>query len=475
MPTSTNFRNGTAVSSPSEDDAQRKVPPPVARFKLRSSCDSCQDVKMKCSQDKPSCRRCLRQGIPCVYSPLRRIGRPRKQTTATCNTKSQSMASSKAAAEPNCADAESMAVDTMVQTSAPTTTDVEVSRLSHSNPATFLGRGETEINVGHDTQPASLEDSEFLVRHANQPESANFETFLDSRNMDETLLADFELCFEGDIPEFSIQELNSVSFTTGNHFKGGGNVFDVDSRHPSLGATTSLGEGTTGMNDFFDQASGTSSMGLPVSQILLTPSDTSSTSSATTNTCKQRCYACLTQQLMYLNEHVPETYHPSIDVFLAVEKETRSIKDKVFGCTACLSNRSTLLILSVIVERVLDMIEKMSHSIHTPGKGRRGNGNSVHTDGSWKRYKFNANVSCPALQTDCVLSIGNFEVEGECKIPFIKVLLQRRLARFGSMLRDLEHAMEAHLKDCNYRAADGIVNDVYKRLESLRGMIELWE
>lgn len=46
--------------------------------KYRLSCDQCQNMKVRCSRDKPSCRRCAQRGVSCVYSPLRRIGRPRK-------------------------------------------------------------------------------------------------------------------------------------------------------------------------------------------------------------------------------------------------------------------------------------------------------------------------------------------------------------------------------------------------------------
>ncbi|KAF2703140.1 hypothetical protein K504DRAFT_184752 [Pleomassaria siparia CBS 279.74] len=51
------------------------------RTRLRTSCDACQNLKVKCSQDKPSCRRCSKNGLDCVYSPLRRMGRPKRPTS----------------------------------------------------------------------------------------------------------------------------------------------------------------------------------------------------------------------------------------------------------------------------------------------------------------------------------------------------------------------------------------------------------
>ncbi len=52
------------------------APKPV---KLRTSCDLCQTLKVRCSQEKPSCFRCAKNRQVCIYSPLRRIGRPREE------------------------------------------------------------------------------------------------------------------------------------------------------------------------------------------------------------------------------------------------------------------------------------------------------------------------------------------------------------------------------------------------------------
>ena len=40
--------------------------------KLRASCDACNESKVRCSQAKPICARCERQGITCVYGLSRR-------------------------------------------------------------------------------------------------------------------------------------------------------------------------------------------------------------------------------------------------------------------------------------------------------------------------------------------------------------------------------------------------------------------
>lgn len=47
--------------------------------KVRSTCNACQQAKIRCSHEKPSCRRCQKHKIECVYSMSRRLGRPAKK------------------------------------------------------------------------------------------------------------------------------------------------------------------------------------------------------------------------------------------------------------------------------------------------------------------------------------------------------------------------------------------------------------
>ncbi|GIZ48063.1 hypothetical protein CKM354_001113800 [Cercospora kikuchii] len=42
---------------------------------LRNSCDACAQAKLKCKKEKPSCSRCTKRGIPCIYLFSKRAGR----------------------------------------------------------------------------------------------------------------------------------------------------------------------------------------------------------------------------------------------------------------------------------------------------------------------------------------------------------------------------------------------------------------
>jgi hypothetical protein len=45
------------------------------RMRLKDSCTACAKSKLKCSRDKPMCRRCEHRGLDCFYSPSQRAGR----------------------------------------------------------------------------------------------------------------------------------------------------------------------------------------------------------------------------------------------------------------------------------------------------------------------------------------------------------------------------------------------------------------
>ncbi|KAK3390614.1 hypothetical protein B0H63DRAFT_557561 [Podospora didyma] len=53
------------------------------QVKLRSSCDSCGEAKIKCDRGQPKCARCVAQGTSCVYGVSRKAGKPRRRITAS--------------------------------------------------------------------------------------------------------------------------------------------------------------------------------------------------------------------------------------------------------------------------------------------------------------------------------------------------------------------------------------------------------
>jgi Fungal Zn(2)-Cys(6) binuclear cluster domain. len=66
--------------------AAGKLPKSV---KVRSTCNACQQAKIRCSHEKPSCRRCQKHKVDCIYSVSRRLGRPAKKKTTRLGLEGQ--------------------------------------------------------------------------------------------------------------------------------------------------------------------------------------------------------------------------------------------------------------------------------------------------------------------------------------------------------------------------------------------------
>ncbi|KAK3995117.1 hypothetical protein QBC44DRAFT_356804 [Cladorrhinum sp. PSN332] len=85
--------------------------------KLRSSCNSCGNAKVRCDRQQPECRRCKANGTQCVYGASRRFGRPPGRRTSVTTTPVGDKALSEAITQPaehvNCINSPSTALSTV--------------------------------------------------------------------------------------------------------------------------------------------------------------------------------------------------------------------------------------------------------------------------------------------------------------------------------------------------------------------------
>lgn len=258
--------------------------------RLRKSCDACQEAKVKCSQQKPSCRRCSRHRQPCVYSPQRRIGRPRKRVSTT-----------------DCAGA-----------------DGGAGGLEERG----AGRGGTGGDSRDLTLLADGHDPQLLpVEITSDSSDSSHPPFLDTPFTTSAAIPDSSTVLTAQLPLNPTalpSPLDILGYFTQfpSHYDlfvpSPAQFLDID-RPPSLGV-----DSLDGSNDGGD--------------------------------CGAKCYMMLLRRLFFLRQSLPETARPSIDVILQSEREVRDLLDRVLGCTGCASNRSTVLLLAAIAERVVQML-----------------------------------------------------------------------------------------------------------------------
>ncbi|KAF4423299.1 Lactose regulatory protein LAC9 [Colletotrichum fructicola Nara gc5] len=61
---------------PQSSSSQSKSADGVVKHR---ACDECRSRKLACTKEPDGCSRCKREGLRCVYSPQKQMGRPRKR------------------------------------------------------------------------------------------------------------------------------------------------------------------------------------------------------------------------------------------------------------------------------------------------------------------------------------------------------------------------------------------------------------
>ncbi|KAH1323413.1 hypothetical protein KXV58_000760 [Aspergillus fumigatus] len=213
-----------------------------------------------------------------------------------------------------------------------------------------------------------------------------------------------------------------------------------------------------------------------IDQLPLLSVDASNTSSENGD-CGAKCYTALLQQLLFLRQSLPESSRPSIDVILEVESHERRLLDRVLSCATCLSNRSSVLLMSVITERVIQMLdwiieEKTLLDTESARSIRR-------TASSWTQT---SQLPPAGNRTDgrpyvCLvpLHVGSTELDEDTKQYFLKQLILMRMKKLAAKVQDVRRTTSTRRGDCIYRAAELVLAESLQRLDYLRGQVQMWE
>ncbi|KAL4882130.1 hypothetical protein BJY04DRAFT_227347 [Aspergillus karnatakaensis] len=390
--------------------------------RLRKSCDTCQEAKVKCSQHKPSCHRCLRHRQPCVYSPQRRSGRPPKRSTPAGRL------------------------------------GPIAGNDSHIHKESTMRRSSPKVNKSSDLAmiDAVAVDPRVLT---GDFASAGMDC------VDDIFQTSFDAFLASSIPPKDGLLPGSHSNPTTP------NGFSINS--PSI--TDPFGVFPFLVTDHNLPITPLTSLAPPIDQIPVLSADVSNTSSEYGD-CGAKCYSSILQHLLFFRQTLPEPNRPSIDVIMQTEGHVRALLDRVLGCNACFSNRSSVLLISAITERIVQMLdwiieektlldtENMRFNRRVSSAWGRPSRLPPHGLGSPRR-----NVCHVPLR------VGNHDLDEDAKQYFLKHFILLRLKKLAVKVQVVRRTATTRPGDCIYRAAELVLSDSIQRLDYLRGQCQLWE
>ncbi|KAJ0107031.1 hypothetical protein J7T55_006909 [Diaporthe amygdali] len=489
----------TSLSSRGEGPApaQQKI----NGMRLRTSCDACQNHKVKCSQHKPSCRRCSKSGLDCVYSPFRRMGRPKRPSVASS----------------------SPPIAATTQQSRPRSHDNQ--RRQHAtarrSPAS-LTQSQSASHLQDSMEHLSGDGS------ASGPESG-------------------ELAGVNGMHEGSMVLGAKDDFATGPY---SGAILEDRSETTSFvnDGLSALSTGLDGRPALIRQRPAL--LTSPLAALVGLDSQVGGNEHIAAEQDPQvtreagHCYLAILQRLAQLEKTMDAgPQPPRLDVVLSAERDTRALKERLFACQghvhqgpdilrssitppesgsqSCIdAHDSSLLVLGLLADRVTSLLEDLfrraavsSHSMDQATRGTTaswllGSQPEFVSQANERQYErsvrssFPRTIQCPVPEANCELTIGSYEVDDEVKSRVMKLILKKRVTALERMLEDLkDYLMEVEGKanrpvhegngqteekqgsillgsvrqgrSVNQRAAASMAEDLHRRAELLQGRLEL--
>ena len=179
--------------------------------------------------------------------------------------------------------------------------------------------------------------------------------------------------------------------------------------------------------------------------------------------CSTQCYTVLVRALLHLNSIVSYGTIPSVEEILQLEDDGRYCKKILLACATCLQNRSSLLLLCVVVEQLVIIFER------TVENGEPSVTESRHSGASTASFRGEERGKAATAR-----GIDMLELDEKTQSQFVKHLLRLRLDRFTAAVRNLVESTTI-LVDSNCVAAKEIVTNSHERLKSLANDARFWK
>lgn len=412
--------------------------------RLRRSCDACQNLKVKCSQDTPSCRRCSKNRLDCVYSPLQRMGRPKKPSAAP--SAGSSITSSPSRITSVTPRSQYQSHDRQRRRHATTTTP---------SPACLM-----QPQITGYAQAGMVKTSRAKAYFG--PETGDIAS--DGMYNGDMVLGAEDDTLRGPYPAAILEERPEITSSANDGFftlSAGLNVPSASVHKRPRSLTSPL---TTLVS---------------LESQLGTHHSSSSSDGDQLRSRADHCYLAILQRLTKLEATLDAgAQPPRLDVILSAERDTRQLKDRIFSCQghgrrelnmvgsqtaanerspqSCKdAHCSSLLVLSVLADRVMSLFEDLFHraavSSHSMDQATRvttaawlyGSQPDFASQADERQYErssrssFSRNIHCPVPEANCELTIGNYEVDDEIKSRVMKLILKKRVGALERMLREL--------------------------------------
>ncbi|KAI1130848.1 hypothetical protein F5Y10DRAFT_103596 [Nemania abortiva] len=401
---------------------------PSDSMRFRQSCDRCQNNKVKCSREKPTCKRCAHRRMKCVYSPFRKIGRPRKVVSEEAIP---SFGEEQEEGEDGDGEDDS---SVSIARAASTLSPSDTNETAASTTATSFG-GSGVCHLDSSMMDAPMEGSDHpplgihpqisaSPQHLILPSNHSDELF---RSVVDTWISDHHLSGEAQSPS-QLQTRNNSTVASTEAFGSGGAYANPPQPSP--------------LSEFRRAAD---------------------------------CYSALLMRTATLEQALARTtVPPPIDIVLEAERDFSALRHRISTCAGheiplhssntdlrsqqnmtnrglCLtSDRPVLLSLVLLAERVVGMLESMFHLA-----ARSAQSMDRANDFLWTANPGVSSVSARRLQRSlrntfarpCVslemeshrdLRIGDFVVQGLAKSDAMGRILRLRVQRMLSALDSLE-------------------------------------
>nr|A0A348HAZ0.1 RecName: Full=Transcription factor phiO; AltName: Full=Phomoidride biosynthesis cluster protein O [fungal sp. ATCC 74256]BBG28512.1 putative transcription factor [fungal sp. ATCC 74256] len=428
--------------------------------KIRSTCDACQAAKLRCSRDKPRCRRCQNLNKECVYSVSRPLGRPRRAPAEEARTDDSTQGEG----------------DMRTRESS-----FEANGSSGNIPSPHLSASPTNIMV-HDDPCKSLVWDDALDTDGPMDFGSTLSDFDTSMILDpvpdlitHATSSSTDLAASSWGTDSSIATLPTSSQALDTKSK---STMNLDKSAPPESLSLPMPtpplsfEGTSMLisppneTEIFPFLQ--SSFESPLSNFAAPTSAPTELSSLRSNSLDYGCN-CYTTVLRRMHQFSLTSLKgglSTIDETMRLEKEIRGEVITILHCSSCTANRQrVLLFVGIIMETTVDMLE------HVLLDDTAASGQSIFDQLSSSpqshRSKRTRTLSPLPYGEKTTLRLGTYEIDGEEKAGFLSFMIRSRLKELSTTMRHLHTAIQQAQQTSNSKAATTIIVEAFQRLHSL--------